>query len=78
MTLEEIIKKYEDLSDFDIEYLQITNCLKSLKEYCDKDTPKLVEQTCLDGRSICPQCGEHMALGVENFCDKCGQNLKWK
>jgi hypothetical protein len=78
MTLEETIEIYKDLSNFDIEYLQLTNWLKSLKEYYNKDIPKLVERICLDGTSICPRCEEHMALGVKNYCDKCGQSLKWE
>ena len=55
---------------------QLRNWLTMLNEYIKRDTDKQVEQGCLTGNYICPTCGETMALGVESFCDKCGQKIK--
>ena len=62
----------------DCEEWQLKNWLTVLSKYLDRDTDMQVEKMCLDGRSICPACGEHMALCVENFCDKCGQKIKFE
>lgn len=56
---------------------QLKNWLTTLNKYFKRDTDMIVKEGCLDGRYICPACGEHMALAVENFCDKCGQKIKW-
>lgn len=55
---------------------QLRNWLKMLNEYIKRDTDMQVKELCLTGQKICPACGERMALGVENFCDKCGQKIK--
>lgn len=55
---------------------QLRNWLKMLNEYIKRDTDMQVTQGCLNGKLICPACGEHMALAVESFCDKCGQKIK--
>ena len=62
----------------DCEEQQLKNWLITLNEYFERDTDMQVEEICLLGNSICPACGERMALGVENFCDKCGQKIKIK
>ena len=63
---------------YDCEERQLRNWLIMLSEYLERDTDMQVEEICLLGNSICPACGERMALGVENFCDKCGQKIKIK
>jgi hypothetical protein len=63
---------------YDCEERQLRNWLIMLSEYLERDTDIQVEEICLLGNSICPACGERMALGVENFCDKCGQKIKIK
>ena len=74
-TLDETIEEYEELSGFDFEYTQLSNWLKSLREYVEKDTPKKVTMGNLQGNSVCPHCGKHMALSVKNYCDVCGGAL---
>ena len=70
LTLQEAINNPQDCEDW-----QIRNWLKQLNEYIRRDSELVVQKMCLDGRRICPACGEAMALGVENFCDKCGQRI---
>ena len=55
---------------------QLRNWLKMLNEYIKRDTDMKVQQMCLTGQLICPACNEHISLGAENFCDKCGQKIK--
>lgn len=55
---------------------QLKNWLSTLNEYYKRDTDMRVKQMCLAGNSICPSCNKRMALGVKNFCDKCGQKIK--
>ena len=73
-----MIKTLQDaINDpFECGETQLRNWLKMLNEYIKRDTDKQVEQVCLTGNYICPACEEKMALGVENFCDKCGQKIK--
>ena len=70
-TLEQAIK-----NPFACKEKQLKNWLSMLSEYIDRDTDMQVTQGCLNGKLICPACGEHMALAVESFCDKCGQKIK--
>ena len=72
MTLEQAIQ-----NPLDCEEKQLKNWLTTLKEYIDRDTDMNVELMCLTGQSVCPYCGENMALGVENFCDKCGKKITY-
>ena len=60
---------------FACEERQLKNWLSTLSEYLNRDTYMQVKQICLMGNCICPACGEKMALGAENFCDKCGQKI---
>lgn len=57
---------------------QLKNWLMTLNEYIKKDTDVNVQHLCLTGRYYCPVCGELMALGSENYCDKCGQKISFK
>ena len=75
LELNDAIKNYENLSPYDDEYLQLSNWLKSLKEYIKKDTPMQVIKGNFCGNLICPNCNGIMALGVKNYCDICGQLL---
>ncbi len=81
MTLDEAIKHCEEKSDCTecgMEYRQLRNWLKMAQKYISRDTPKMVKNGCLVGNYICPSCGELMALAVENYCDKCGQAIRFK
>lgn len=57
---------------------QLKNWLSMLSEYIDRDTDMQVIQTNLMGNCICPACGNAMALSVKDFCDKCGQKIKFE
>jgi len=57
------------------EEFQLKNWLNCLSEYIQKDTAIKVEKISLSGQAICPSCQELMALGVKNYCDKCGQRI---
>ena len=72
-----MIKTLQDaINDpFDCGEKQLRNWLKMLNEYIKRDTDMQITQGCLNGKLICPACGEHMALDVESFCDKCGQKI---
>ena len=72
MTLQQAIENPLCCEDW-----QLKNWLNALNKYYNRDTGMAVKEECLDGRSICPACGKHMALAVESFCDKCGQKIKW-
>ena len=71
-----IINLQDAINDpFECGESQLRNWLKMLNEYIKRDTDMQVKELCLTGQKICPACGERMALGVENFCDKCGQKI---
>lgn len=70
MTLQQAIENPLDCKEW-----QLKNWLTTLSEYLDRDTDMQVEEMCLTGQIICPVCGERMALGATNFCDKCGQKI---
>lgn len=73
-----IINLQDAINDpFECGESQLRNWLKMLNEYIKRDTDMQVKELCLTGQKICPACGERMALGVENFCDKCGQKIKF-
>ena len=57
---------------------QLKNWLTMLSEYIKRDTDMKATKICLAGNFICPACGKKMALDVENFCDRCGQKIKFK
>lgn len=57
------------------EEFQLKNWLSLLSKYIERDTPMTVENTSLSGKRECPSCKKLMALGVKNFCDRCGQNI---
>lgn len=61
---------------FACEEYQLSNWLCMLSEYLERDTDMDVKYTSLDGRRECPSCKAKMALGVKNFCDKCGHKIK--
>jgi hypothetical protein len=70
LTLDEAKKNPLECEEF-----QLKNWINTLSEYIKKDTAMKIKKGALSGQNICPSCKELMALGVKNYCDKCGQRI---
>lgn len=57
-------------------YGKFLEWLKKLKEYTERDTP--AEAVTGDQRweKLCPRCKGLVVVGVQKYCDNCGQRLK--
>ena len=75
-------KEKARLEDDASEYRQLAEWLKELKEYKDKNEPKLVIYLCDGYWAECPNCSftfeDDDADWEMPYCPSCGQALKWE